>query len=77
MLGASLGALIISILGGDYIHFEGDSAYVCGLLDATYAPRETFFYNCMELTRDFLGDRHWTAKWISRDFNTKCDQLAR
>lgn len=73
MIGATLGALLVSVLGGDYVHFEGDSAYVCGLLDFTYSPRDMFFYNCVELTKDFLCHRHWSAKWISRDFNGKCD----
>lgn len=69
MLGATLGALLVSILGGTQVYFEGDSSYVCGLLDASYTPRDTFFYNCMEIVRDLLHQKHWTANWISREFN--------
>jgi hypothetical protein len=61
MMGATIGALLASLLFGDYLVFEGDSAYVCGLLDGTYVPRDTFFYNCLELCRDFLHPRHFKA----------------
>lgn len=77
MLGATLGALLASTISGKYITFEGDSAYVCGLLDGTYVPRETFFFNCLELTRDFLKLCHWIARWIPREQNGMCDALAR
>jgi hypothetical protein len=69
MLGATVGALLVSIIGGTYVSFEGDSAYVCGLLDATYTARETFFYNCIELVKDLLHPRHWQSQWISREYN--------
>jgi ribonuclease HI len=77
MLGATLGALLVSTLKGEYASFEGDSSYVCGLLDGTYVPRETFFYNCLELCRDFLCGKNWKAQWISREYNSVCDSLAR
>jgi ribonuclease HI len=77
MLGATLGALLTSVMDSEYIVFEGDSAYVCGLLDGTYTPRETFFFNCLELSKDLLGSRFWRAEWISREHNTVCDALAR
>jgi ribonuclease HI len=76
-MGATLGAMIVSLLPGDYVDFEGDSAYVCGLISSTYFPRETFFYNCLELIKDFLADRFINAKWIPREENGICDSLAR
>lgn len=73
MMGATIGALIVSLLPGKYVTFEGDSAYICGLLNGTYFPRETFFYNCVELSRDFLTYWHVRASWISRALNGDCD----
>ena len=61
MMGACLGGLLASTIGGKYILFKGDSSYVCGLLDGTYAPRESFFYNCVELLRDCTSFKHFTA----------------
>lgn len=77
MMGATLGALLASTLTGEYITFEGDSAYVCGLLEGTYVPRETFFFNCLELSKDILQPRHISATWIPREENGTCDALAR
>jgi hypothetical protein len=54
MLAATVGALVCSLLHAKYIYFEGDSAYVCGLIGGIYHPSETFFYNCLEVSKDLL-----------------------
>ena len=56
---------------------EGDNEYVCGLLNGNYMPAEMFFYNCMEVSRDFLNGKQFSSKWIPRELNSICDGLAK
>lgn len=77
MMAATVGALVSSVLGASHIYFEGDSSYVCGLFDGVYWPSDTFFYNCLEISKDLLAPAFFSATWIPRALNSLCDSLAR
>ena len=57
--------------------FKGDSSYVVGLLDRSQHPRDIFFFNCIELTRDVRSGWVYCAIWAPCNQNLVCDALAR
>ena len=66
-LGPALASLLlVAQFSASRVHFRGDSAYVVGLLDRSWRPRDIFFYNCIELTRDMLSGWVYRAEWVLR-----------
>ena len=55
-LGPALASLLLSgWFSVARVCFKGDNSYVVGLLDHSRHPRDIFFFNCIELTRDVLN----------------------
>jgi hypothetical protein len=64
-----LGALLVSVLAPGSIEIVGDSAYVIGLLNKHYVPKDVFMVSCVDLIMDMLAGWGMTCTWTSRDNN--------
>lgn len=53
-LGPPLAATLLAVLEEGVVTFHGDSHFVCDLLTRKVAPRDSFLFNCVALTRDLL-----------------------
>ncbi len=57
--------------------FQGDSDAVVRLLNKEHLPHDIWLFNAANLTLDMLHNWSVTSKWIPREQNSVCDQLAR
>ena len=76
-LGPALASLLLAgWFSAAQVCFKGDSSYMVGLLDRSQCPRDIFFFNCIELTRNLLTGWVYHAVWVPLYQNVVCDALA-